>query len=216
MLLTYFFVTMIWSWWWLCYGCCYADCRAIYRRIESRRWWRRLCTKMRFDINSSRRILFFCNMFLTFWHVFTNSESIRIRKSFSKKFPCFLFLKKRRLCSYFKRKQDTSLEKKMLINRFGIRENITIKPWFRIWMNSNQILVGAIIINVIYVAKLWNIHWTKILQNTPSCTELVPEQLGICRESCLESSLDCKTFWTSLILPPLGTTWKSICNMYIL
>ena len=43
-------------------------------------------------------------------------------------------------------------------------------------------------------AKLWNIHWTKILQNTPSFTELVPEQLGICRESCLESSLDCKTF----------------------
>ena len=59
MLLTYFFVTtMIWSWWWLCYGCCYADCRAIYRRIESRRWWRRHCTKMRFDIKSSRQILF--------------------------------------------------------------------------------------------------------------------------------------------------------------
>ena len=34
------------------------------------------------------------------------------------------------------------------------------------------------------------------------------EQLGICRESCLESSLDCRTFWTSLILPPLGTTWN--------
>ena len=52
----------------------------------------------------------------------------------------------------------------------------------------------SIIITAIYVAKLWNIHWTKMLQNTPSFTELVPEQLGICRESCLESSLDCKTF----------------------
>ena len=87
MFLTYFFVAMIWSWWWLCYGCCYADCRAIYRSIESRRWWRRHCTKMRFDINSSRRILFFVTCF---WHIFTNSESIRIHKSCSRNFSCFL------------------------------------------------------------------------------------------------------------------------------
>ena len=87
MLLTYFFVAMIWSWWWLCYGCCYADCRAIYRSIESRRWWRRHCTKMRFDINSSRRILSFVTCFC---HVFTNSESIRIHKSCSRNFSCFL------------------------------------------------------------------------------------------------------------------------------
>ena len=40
--------------------------------------------------------------------------------------------------------------------------------------------------------------------------ELVGEVLRDCDclESCLESNLDCKTFCTSLIFPPFGTTFN--------
>ena len=163
----------------------------------------------------------FCNMFLTCFHEFRTYMN---PQNCSRNFSCFLSKKD---IEFFYWDQKccwnylfTQKKKKKTLQLCTFKENKTFswkKMWihrFGIWMNSNQIQVGAIIITVTYVDKLWNIHWTKMLQNTPSFTELVPEQLGICRESCLESSLDCKTFWTSLILPPLGTTWKLIYNMY--